>query len=240
MRTETIKSSTRLSQAQVELEEQAHQEKLQQDITDQEKTIRDELYAVNMALQRIQAGSYGLCIECGRDISFERLKAVPWALTCIDCADQAEKGSAAEPAQGFETAPPASEGYQGLFDEELCSAVLERLRYDQRVPLDDLELECRGQQLIFSGTLPAMEQKEILQEIVQDTFGLHEIEDNIRIDPKPWEREERTPDQSIPERGPAEQIMEGTPQDNDPFSAVKEGESMDPEDGLAYDDPDRH
>jgi RNA polymerase-binding transcription factor DksA len=32
------------------------------------------------------AASNGDCVECGRDISLERLEARPQARTCIDCA----------------------------------------------------------------------------------------------------------------------------------------------------------
>ncbi len=38
------------------------------------------------ALQRIEDGSFGTCVDCGREIELERLRAVPWAVRCI--ADQ--------------------------------------------------------------------------------------------------------------------------------------------------------
>lgn len=37
------------------------------------------------ALRRIEKGTYGFCIECGKLIDKERLKAVPHAQMCIDC-----------------------------------------------------------------------------------------------------------------------------------------------------------
>jgi RNA polymerase-binding transcription factor len=39
----------------------------------------DELREVNAALERIEAGSYGLCMTCGEPISIARLRAVPTA-----------------------------------------------------------------------------------------------------------------------------------------------------------------
>src|SRR5699024_11461840 len=33
-------------------------------------------------------GTYGICKECGRDISFERLEALPTADTCIEHAER--------------------------------------------------------------------------------------------------------------------------------------------------------
>ena len=40
---------------------------------------------VDAALARLDAGTYGRCVECHRDIAPERLEALPWAAHCIDC-----------------------------------------------------------------------------------------------------------------------------------------------------------
>src|SRR5215218_156009 len=45
-----------------------------------------ELARVDAALKAIEAGSYGTCTSCGEAIAPERLEAIPWASTCIDCA----------------------------------------------------------------------------------------------------------------------------------------------------------
>ena len=50
-----------------------------------------ELHSIDTALQRIDEGSYGICIDCGRAIAFERLKAYPMAQRCIDCKTKYEK-----------------------------------------------------------------------------------------------------------------------------------------------------
>jgi len=47
---------------------------------------RAQLRQVEEALERLKAGSYGTCRSCGRPIGDERLAAIPWAATCIDCA----------------------------------------------------------------------------------------------------------------------------------------------------------
>lgn len=51
------------------------------------------LYHLNMALQRIEDGTYGSCQECDKPITEERLDAVPHARLCIECkvADDARK-----------------------------------------------------------------------------------------------------------------------------------------------------
>lgn len=64
------------------------------DLFDQERGMalnqfkEDELDDVNAALAAIEEGTYGKCTVCGKDIPYERLEALPTALTCIDHADQ--------------------------------------------------------------------------------------------------------------------------------------------------------
>lgn len=53
---------------------------------------------VDAALERIQAGLYGACIECGGEIGFERLTAYPTAKRCIECQSRHEKTYASKPA----------------------------------------------------------------------------------------------------------------------------------------------
>ena len=48
---------------------------------------RDELRKISTALQRLESGDYGLCVECGGDIGAGRLKVYPYADECIECAE---------------------------------------------------------------------------------------------------------------------------------------------------------
>ena len=50
------------------------------------------LAAIDAALKRIDAGTYGTCVSCAEQIRFERLEATPWASLCIDCKRKAEGG----------------------------------------------------------------------------------------------------------------------------------------------------
>ena len=43
------------------------------------------------ALERIEDGTFGICEECGEEISEERLKARPVTTLCIDCKKKQEK-----------------------------------------------------------------------------------------------------------------------------------------------------
>lgn len=54
-----------------------------------------ETYAeIEEALRRIEKGDYGLCESCGAIISEARLRALPWARLCIDCANRSDSSSA--------------------------------------------------------------------------------------------------------------------------------------------------
>ena len=44
------------------------------------------LAAIDEALARLDAGTYGLCVSCKRPIAGERLEALPWTALCIDCS----------------------------------------------------------------------------------------------------------------------------------------------------------
>lgn len=43
------------------------------------------------AIDRIEDGSFGICDECGEDISIARLKARPVTKLCIDCKSKQEE-----------------------------------------------------------------------------------------------------------------------------------------------------
>lgn len=46
---------------------------------------------IQSALARLEAGEYGICDECGADISVPRLKARPVTKLCIDCKSRQEE-----------------------------------------------------------------------------------------------------------------------------------------------------
>ena len=50
-----------------------------------------ELLQIEGALGRMKEGEYGYCIKCGEDIPEGRLKVNPGILTCIECAEKAER-----------------------------------------------------------------------------------------------------------------------------------------------------
>ena len=55
----------------------------------EESSIK-EIEAIRAALNRIEAGSYGICQACGANIDPKRLAALPYAAVCIQCAESNE------------------------------------------------------------------------------------------------------------------------------------------------------
>ena len=49
-----------------------------------------EIEAIDLALTRIETGSYGRCQGCGKDIPVTRLQAMPTATTCLACGEARE------------------------------------------------------------------------------------------------------------------------------------------------------
>lgn len=48
--------------------------------------------AIDAALGRLEAGTYGQCERCSQPIAEERLEALPWATKCIECKRLEERG----------------------------------------------------------------------------------------------------------------------------------------------------
>ena len=45
---------------------------------------------LRLAIERIDDGSYGICLECEEKVAPKRLKAIPWAELCISCQERAD------------------------------------------------------------------------------------------------------------------------------------------------------
>jgi DnaK suppressor protein len=67
------------------------------------------LNGIASALRRLEAGTYGNCRECGREIAERRLRAIPFAARCQACEGQAEhlpNRETLRPARPYEDAVP--------------------------------------------------------------------------------------------------------------------------------------
>ncbi|OGW28649.1 MAG: hypothetical protein A2X59_03575 [Nitrospirae bacterium GWC2_42_7] len=59
-------------------------------------TQRSTLFEINEALRKIAEDTYGICEECGDEISEKRLSIMPSATLCINCQEDKERLEAIE------------------------------------------------------------------------------------------------------------------------------------------------
>ena len=59
-------------------------------------THRKLMYNIDEAIRKIAEGTYGICEECGEEISEKRLLVLPTATLCIDCQEHKEQFEALE------------------------------------------------------------------------------------------------------------------------------------------------
>jgi len=51
---------------------------------------RSRLRLIQQAVERLNDGSFGICVDCGSQIGLRRLQALPWASHCIRCQETSE------------------------------------------------------------------------------------------------------------------------------------------------------
>jgi DnaK suppressor protein len=64
-------------------------------------THRENLVKIDEALRKLTEGTYGICEDCGDEISEERLKILPFAIYCIDCQEKREQIEEMQKAEGI-------------------------------------------------------------------------------------------------------------------------------------------
>jgi DnaK suppressor protein len=75
-----------------------HMADLGSDAFEQENTLNllqneeQVLADIAAALERLEQGAYGRCEECGAEIPEVRLRTLPYARFCVDCARKQEQG----------------------------------------------------------------------------------------------------------------------------------------------------
>lgn len=55
-------------------------------------TERNIMRRIDEALDRIDRGQFGVCVECEKKVQIGRLEAVPWARHCIECQELQDRG----------------------------------------------------------------------------------------------------------------------------------------------------
>lgn len=55
------------------------------------RALEEELHEIQFAINRIEQGTYGRCVDCGRPIDRERLEVLPWAMRCREDQERFEQ-----------------------------------------------------------------------------------------------------------------------------------------------------
>ncbi|MDD5569497.1 MAG: TraR/DksA C4-type zinc finger protein [Candidatus Pacebacteria bacterium] len=69
-----------------DLEDEANEVEEYENLLPVEYVLEEKLKNINLALQKLSVGTFGLCENCRKEISEERLKIFPEARTCNDCS----------------------------------------------------------------------------------------------------------------------------------------------------------
>jgi DnaK suppressor protein len=74
-----------------ELEESSQSEQAQHDLALLGEVAHRELTQIDTALERLEAGRYGICRSCGEEIDAGRVEVLPFVLDCAACAEDREE-----------------------------------------------------------------------------------------------------------------------------------------------------
>jgi DnaK suppressor protein len=200
---------------EIEFEEMAQKGVIAQAMDQLDDQERLEIRAIDQALRKIDSGLYGSCESCGREIAVKRLEAIPWTPYCSECAGGVESRRAGAQVEEEEEASTLPAEYQDLSDEEIEQVIMEELREDGRVELEELEVSCDAGVLYLEGALPSRKKHGILREILEETLGFQDIVDRVEIDPTLWEREEGAAEPREKDEPAEELALEGEEGDED-------------------------
>ena len=213
-----------LNQPERELEETAAKANLSRGLDQLDSRDKESIQKIDDALFKMEEGRYGLCDACEKPISIKRLRAIPEARHCIQCAKQRQSFESGE----AEASPVALEE-QEFTDAEMQEAIEDALQNDGRVDTEELEIRCEAGVVNLDGLLPSDRQRRILRETIEDVLGFDEIVDNTTIDRQVWERQERN--QSPRRQKSSKDVqMEGEDEEVDAQTSLETGEPMTPPD----------
>jgi DnaK suppressor protein len=88
-RIEAIEADTHHKEEPVEKDfaEQVTQRENDEVLAAIDEEAKQTVRLIDAALARIKQGNYGICVKCEEKIPEARLKALPYATTCVKCAE---------------------------------------------------------------------------------------------------------------------------------------------------------
>jgi DnaK suppressor protein len=186
---------------EAELEERVQGERAARILSRLDDRSLREMQAIHAALQRMIDGTYGKCPDCGRTIPLARLRAVPAALFCVECAREAE-GTGSEAPATAESRHPGRlpPDLEPLLEREVERVLRDLVRQDGRVDMHELRIVCRHGVVHLQGAVPSEAAHQILLRLVTHVAGCEEVADRMQVNeflrerphpdrPEPSERE---------------------------------------------------
>jgi DnaK suppressor protein len=95
LRADAELDALRSAERDPEFEEGAQSEHEQYTPSRLTENQRREIVQIDAAIARVDAGEYGVCVDCDMEIDPRRLAALPYALYCTECAQRREQGTLA-------------------------------------------------------------------------------------------------------------------------------------------------
>lgn len=178
---------------ETDFEEHAQEERAARLLARRDEQGKRRIEEIDAALRRITEGTYGTCEGCAAPISPDRLRALPAARLCVDCAQEQEHP---RPVMAEEEAlsqrGPVPPDLALLSDSEREEEIRERVRTDGRIDLEELRIVYRHGVVHLDGALPSETEHSILRHLITDECGVEELVDHIQVKAGAWEREDRT------------------------------------------------
>jgi hypothetical protein len=171
-------------------------------------------------------------VNCRKPIGEERLRSTPTTTVCRECSGRVET-QLGEPEPGDE--PPAAgrlpPDLEQLDDDELAEHLIELVREDGQVDMNELQIGARSGVVYLEGAVPSESEHDVLLNILTDVAGIQEIIDNLDVQRLAWERDNRSKVESAEERQP------GQIPDQEPYGGT-EDINLSNEEGVTYEPPD--
>jgi DnaK suppressor protein len=184
----------KLGERDIEVEEEAQKSEeliLLDKLVEREK---EELEEIDLALLRMVAGNYGICENCQRPISLERLEALPATRLCRICTRKYSRKQKRLPrAWEAITRAELPDEYKNLGNVELQIVIFENIRNDGRIDLNELEIYCRNGVVYLEGAIPNENEHQILIRLLTDVMGFVSVIDHLKIRELMWEHEGYAP-----------------------------------------------
>jgi RNA polymerase-binding protein DksA len=214
---------------QPEREEMAQREQLSGISESLKERDQTELRAIDGALARIDAGTYGVCANCGRQITLDRLTADGTTALCAECSAAGESSLAPE----ADEPPPRGElppDLDILSPEELQEHLMELIRENGTVDVEELRINVRDGVIYLDGAIPSEAEHEVLLTTLSDVAGVREIVDHLEIQRLAWERSDRSVAQD------AQDYQPGPARSGEPYAGT-EDPVLTEDEGLNYEPP---